>query len=103
MAIEYALLEKSGLHTICDKVIRVEAPLDTRVDRVAEREWSAEDLRKRDDRQTVVSEVEHTILKNDGSLNDLEDKINLLVKDIKSRHKSGFMAWFGELCGRGSS
>ena len=91
VAIEYALLNQSGLAAMCHKIIRVDAAMDQRVERVEEREWTKEDLLKRDVRQIPQIKSEsycgkEIVLENNGDFDELERKVDQIIADLKKEY-----------------
>ena len=81
--VESAILYESGIDRICDRVVAVTAPEDLRIARVLAREkdWSADDVRRRMNRQMPESELirrADIVLCNDGT-----QSIASLVDDLK--------------------
>lgn len=82
--VESAILYESGIDRICDRVVAVTAPEDLRIARVLAREkdWTADDVRRRMNRQMPESELirrADIVLCNDGA-----QSVASLVDDLNS-------------------
>jgi dephospho-CoA kinase len=83
------LIVETGFHRECDLVVVVDAPLDVQVARAtAQRGLDPEEARARIAAQTSPEEraaVADVILKNDGSLQDLERQVDSLWEELEDR------------------
>jgi len=88
LVIDAPLLIESGLDQLCDVIIFVDSPLETRLKRVIEsRHWNEEQLRSREAAQigldTKRSSADHIII-NDGDIAYLEQQMKLVLALIRN-------------------
>jgi len=82
---EVPLLFEAGMEGAFDAVLCVTAPLELRAERASGR--GLEELEGRDGRQLTESEKaarSDFVVANDGSLEDLEAKLDALLPELKS-------------------
>ncbi len=88
MVMEAALVYESGADALLDYVVVVEAPTESRIERVARRDdASADEIASRMRYQLTSAELLRRadfVLLNDGSLEDLRAKVASLVHEILS-------------------
>ena len=88
LVIDAPLLMESGLDTLCDVIIFVDSPFETRLKRVVEhRSWNEEQLRKRGASQigldTKRSSADHIII-NDGDIAHIEQQTTSVLSLIRN-------------------
>ena len=88
LVIDAPLLMESGLDTLCDVIIFVDSPFETRLKRVIEhRSWNEEQLRKREASQlgldTKRSSADHIII-NDGDIAHIEQQTRSVLSLIRN-------------------
>jgi len=88
LVIDAPLLMESGLDTLCDVIIFVDSPFETRLKRVVEhRSWNEEQLRKREASQlgldTKRSSADHIII-NDGDIAHIEQQTRSVLSLIRN-------------------
>lgn len=88
LVIDAPLLMESGLDTLCDAIIFVDSPFETRLKRVVEhRSWNEEQLRKREASQigldTKRSSADHIII-NDGDIAHIEQQTTSVLSLIRN-------------------
>ena len=88
LVIDAPLLMESGLDTLCDVIIFVDSPFETRLKRVVEhRSWNEEQLRKRGASQigldTKRSSADHIII-NDGDIVHLDGQVESILSLIRN-------------------
>ena len=88
LVIDAPLLMESGLDTLCDAIIFVDSPFETRLKRVVEhRSWNEEQLRKREASQigldTKRSSADHIII-NDGDIAHIEQQTRSVLSLIRN-------------------
>ena len=88
LVIDAPLLMESGLDTLCDAIIFVDSPFETRLKRVVEhRSWNEEQLRKREASQigldTKRSSADHIII-NDGDIAHIEQQATSVLSLIRN-------------------
>ena len=88
LVIDAPLLMESGLDTLCDAIIFVDSPFETRLKRVVEhRLWNEEQLRKREASQigldTKRSSADHIII-NDGDIAHIEQQTRSVLSLIRN-------------------
>lgn len=87
------LIVETGFRSACDVVVVVSARLEDQVARVtAARGMSAEDARGRIAAQAPQEEKERVadvVIRNDGSLEDLERKVDALWEQLQRRARKG--------------
>ena len=88
LVIDAPLLMESGLDTLCDAIIFVDSPYETRLKRVVEhRSWNEEQLRKREASQlgldTKRSSADHIII-NDGDIAHIEQQTTSVLSLIRN-------------------
>ena len=93
LVIDAPLLMESGLDTLCDVIIFVDSPFETRLKRVVEhRSWNEEQLRKRGASQigldTKRSSADHIII-NDGDIAHIEQQTRSVLSLIRNSIGSG--------------
>jgi len=93
LVIDAPLLMESGLDTLCDVIIFVDSPFETRLKRVVEhRSWNEEQLRKREASQigldTKRSSADHIII-NDGDIAHIEQQTRSVLSLIRNSIGSG--------------
>lgn len=93
LVIDAPLLMESGLNTLCDVIIFVDSPFETRLKRVVEhRSWNEEQLRKRGASQigldTKRSSADHIII-NDGDIAHIEQQTRSVLSLIRNSIGSG--------------
>ena len=93
LVIDAPLLMESGLDTLCDVIIFVDSPFETRLKRVVEhRSWNEEQLRKRGASQigldTKRSSADHIII-NDGDIAHIEQQTRSVLSLIRNSVGSG--------------
>ena len=93
LVIDAPLLMESGLDTLCDAIIFVDSPFETRLKRVVEhRSWNEEQLRKRGASQigldTKRSSADHIII-NDGDIAHIEQQTRSVLSLIRNSIGSG--------------
>ena len=93
LVIDAPLLMESGLDTLCDVIIFVDSPFETRLKRVVEhRLWNEEQLRKREASQigldTKRSSADHIII-NDGDIAHIEQQTRSVLSLIRNSIGSG--------------
>lgn len=90
IVMEAALIYESGADELLDLVLVVDAPVETRIERVAVRDdASTEDVRSRMRHQLTSPELirrADALIRNDGSLEDLRSKVAGLVHAILTGH-----------------
>ena len=90
LVMDVPLLFEAGLEDRCDTVVFVDAPLETRLARVAAgRGWTAEDLLRREASQWPLDEkrrrADH-VLVNDGDRDRLAERVRELLQAIVTTH-----------------
>lgn len=92
LVIDAPLLFETGLDAQCDAVIFVEADLDERRRRVAERGWTEGELEKRELSQMRLDEkrerADHVVT-NHGNPDDLRSRVQEVFQDIVTRQAPG--------------
>ncbi len=88
LVIDAPLLMESGLDTLCDAIIFVDSPFETRLKRVVEhRSWNEEQLRKREASQigldTKRSSADHIII-NDGDIAHIEQQTRSVLSLVRN-------------------
>jgi len=88
--LDAALLFETGLHTICDAVVFVEADLNVRAERAREsRGWNRQELIRRQQAQLPIDykrDLSHYKVNNNGSRHETKQQIKKIVQSIK-RHR----------------
>jgi dephospho-CoA kinase len=83
------LLVETGMHSAFDLLVVVSAPLETQLERLLrDRGMSAEQARARIDAQAPLAEkvaVADIVIENDGSLDDLERRIDEVWPQLRER------------------
>jgi dephospho-CoA kinase len=83
IVLDAAVMVEAGWHTVCDKIIFVDAPPDVRLRRVAARGWTAADLQAREKAQLPLTQkaihADHS-LENSGSLEQLHRQVEGLLR-----------------------
>jgi dephospho-CoA kinase len=85
--IDAALLIDWGWHKKMDFTVCVIAPEDAQISRLREDGFSMEEIRDRLDAQKTLEELEAAsdfIINNDGSLEELRDKVKAIYDEIRS-------------------
>lgn len=86
LVIDAPLLLEAGLASECDCIVFVDAPLDVRLERVADsRGWDAAELTRREDRQLPLDEkrsMAHHVVQNHGRLEDLREQVDSLLEAL---------------------
>ncbi|HLE58007.1 MAG TPA: dephospho-CoA kinase [Rhodothermia bacterium] len=86
MVMEAALIYESGADELLDYVVAVDAPVDTRIARVSERdEVSREEVAARMRHQLDPEELVRRadfVIRNDGSLEDLRNEVAVLMREV---------------------
>ena len=85
IVLDIPLLMESPFLAECDYLVFVKASRDTRLQRVAQRHWSADELDRRESSQCSLAEKEEAsdfILENESSLEELEDNVRKLFDQI---------------------
>jgi dephospho-CoA kinase len=88
VVVDSPLLIEAGAHEGFEVVVVVTAPIDERVARLAARGMSEEDVLARDAAQMPLEEkaaLADVVVDNDGSLDDLESKVDRLWADFSER------------------
>jgi dephospho-CoA kinase len=88
VVVDSPLLIEAGAHEGFEVVVVVTAPIDERVARLAARGMSEEDVLARDAAQMPLEEkaaLADVVVDNDGSLDDLESKVDRLWADLSER------------------
>jgi dephospho-CoA kinase len=88
VVVDSPLLIETGAHEGFEVVVVVTAPIDERVARLAARGMSEEDVLARDAAQMPLEEkaaLADVVVDNDGSLDDLEGKVDRLWADLSER------------------
>jgi len=83
LVLDAAMLIEADWRQMCDRVLFIDAPRDMRVQRVATRGWSDNDLAEREASQLPKDEKKSqadAVLRNDGTLDELRTKIEALLK-----------------------
>lgn len=84
---ESAILVESGLSPLVDRMVRVEASLETRIQRVKQRDgWEEEEIRRRISRQMSDEEAhafsyDYIILNDEGA--DLKAQLHKMLREFK--------------------
>ena len=83
------LIVETGFHEACDLVVVVSSPLEAQVARVVRtREMSEDEARKRIASQAPPAERERhadIVIRNDGTLDQLEEHVESLWKELQQR------------------
>ena len=86
MVMEAALIYESGADELLDYIVVVDAPADARIARVADRDdASREEVAARMRRQLDPEELARRadfVIRNDGSLDDLRNKVAVMVGKV---------------------
>jgi len=86
LVIDAPLLLEAGLASECDCIVFVDAPLDVRLERVADsRGWDAAELTRREDRQLPLDEkrsMAHHVVLNHRRLEDLREQVDSLLEAL---------------------
>lgn len=87
------LIVETGFHRACDAVVLVTAPVEERVARLVEqRRMLEEDARRRVAAQVTDDQREplaHHVLRNTGSMQDLEHRVDELFDELRRRAGAG--------------
>jgi len=78
VVLDAAIMLETGWNKVCDRIVYVDTPLTHRLQRVAQRGWTEEDLRKRELAQWPLAEKANfsdAVITNDGSLDDLRRQV----------------------------
>ncbi|MCD6363641.1 MAG: dephospho-CoA kinase [Synergistetes bacterium] len=82
------LLESKGAYDV-DVIVVVSAPLDKVIKRLKEKKgWSKEEIKRRLSKQMPLEQKERLadhVIKNDGTLEDLEEKVDALLEKLRYR------------------
>jgi len=90
IALEIPLLFESRMHDLCDKVLVVTARKEQMIERKEKQGMKKEETEKRMQNQMNVKEKRKKadfVLENNGSLKELQEKINELTAKIKEEIK----------------
>ena len=72
-----------------DVIVVVSAPLDKVIKRLKEKKgWSKEEIKRRLSKQMPLEQKERLadhVIKNDGTLEDLEEKVDALLEKLRYR------------------
>ena len=85
VVLDIPLLLKSPFLAECDHLVFVKASRDTRLRRVAQRQWTADELDRRESSQCSLAKKEEAsdfIIENESSLKELEDKVRKLFDQV---------------------
>lgn len=87
IVLDIPLLVGSELRSLCDLLVMVETSLENRLRRVADgRGWKPEELQRREKYQPSVEDKRKeasAVIRNDGTLEDLEDEIDSFMQYIQ--------------------
>jgi dephospho-CoA kinase len=84
VVLDAPLLLEAGWGPMCDLLVMVDSPRETRLARALERGWSAEEFFRRESAQWSVDDKRreaNVLIRNDGSLDDLREA----VRDVWQR------------------
>jgi dephospho-CoA kinase len=88
VVIDAPLLFEAGVDRECDAVIFVEAPWETRAERVLKtRGWNEEELRRREAAQMPVNEKKRRsrfVVNNSGSIADVEMQVRSILERLRA-------------------
>ena len=79
------LLLEGGWDRLCDDLVFVDSPMETRMERVLARGWTPEDFRARAANQWPLDDKRNAarfVIENDGSLDELDKRIGDLFRKI---------------------
>jgi dephospho-CoA kinase len=85
VVLDAPLLLEAGWGPMCDLLVMVDSPRETRLARAVERGWSIDEFTRRESAQWPVDDKRreaNVLIRNDGSLDDLRDA----VRDVWQRH-----------------
>ena len=89
LVIDAPLLLEAGLASACDMIVFVEAPLELRLQRVADsRNWDEAEVSRREARQMPLDEkrsMAHHVVSNHGRVEDLREQIDSLLGKLGRR------------------
>jgi dephospho-CoA kinase len=92
LVIDAPLLFEAGLDRECDAVFFVDAPRQTRLERLqADRGWDEAELKRREDSQLPLDEKLNRadyVLRNDGDLSELAARIRTVVAELVETRRS---------------
>jgi len=83
IVLDAAVMLEAGWHTVCSKIVFVDAERDVRLQRVQARGWTAQDLHIRENAQLPLTQkVVHAdhILNNSDSLEQLHEQVERLLE-----------------------
>ncbi len=86
--IDAPLLLEAGWGPECDRILFVDTPLDLRRAWAAARGWSSDELARREARQLSLDEKRSRathIIENNGTLAELEERVQQFVDSIGAR------------------
>lgn len=85
VVVDAAVMLEAGWNTVCDRIVYVDAPREQRLHRLAARSgWNPEEVAAREASQLPTAEkLAHAdaVLMNDGSPDDLQQKVDALLLD----------------------
>lgn len=91
VVLEATLLVEAGYPPDFDRIVTVEAPAEIRLERAVARGNDPDDARRRLAAQgdgAARRAVADVVLRNDGSLEDLEAKVNTLAEQVSSEYRN---------------
>jgi dephospho-CoA kinase len=83
------LLVETGLHKLCDAVVFVDSPLETRLDRVKKRGWDASELSRREKSQLPLDKkrkVSDYCISNAADAEAARSQVRLIFSRIKPKN-----------------
>lgn len=83
------LLVETGLHRLCDAVIFVDTPLETRLERVKKRGWDAQELSRREKSQLPLDKkrkVSDHCVSNAADADTARNQVRLIFSRIKPKN-----------------
>ena len=87
--IDAPLLFEAALDDLCDLVIFIDAPIETRLERVRrDRGWTAEELHRREHAQLPPDEKRrrsHAVVLNDGTADQLDNRVRHIFDTLTTR------------------
>ena len=87
LVIDAPLLIESGLDALCDTIVFVHVPFETRLKRVTEsRDWSKQDLQEREAAQLPLDKKEKKadyIVNNEGNLDAVHAQVSEILEEIR--------------------